>query len=406
MWVGELMNQRKILFVDHTAVMGGAELSLLDLATAYAQTSKVLLFESGVLQERLQQREVEVEIAKVSTSILDLRASGGLSALTAIPELWNTAGQVSREAKGYDLILANSQKSFVAAALATLRNSPPVVWHLRDILTAKHFSRINRQVAVFLANRFAKQVIVNSQATAKAFVAAGGKAELCHVVYNGFNFEKFDLVTTADTAQIRAKLGIGNASLVGLFSRLSYWKGQHILLEAVRKLPQVHVMLVGTALFGEEEYVSQLKELAALPELEGRVHSMGFRDDVPTLMKACNIVVHTSTEPEPFGRVIIEGQLAQKPVIASAAGGVLELIQDGINGYLFQPQDTVALRESIKRLIEDRELANKIAQQGYQDAKANFSLSTILESFQQARSQPFKTLLDSEVQSDPGKYMK
>ena len=378
------MNQRKILFVDHTAVMGGAELSLLDLATAYAQTSKVLLFEEGVLQERLQQRGVGVEVADVSTSMLKLRASGGLSALTTIPELWRTAAQVSQTALGYDLILANSQKAFVTAALARLRNSPPVLWHLRDILTAKHFSRINRQVAVFLANRFASRVIVNSRATAKAFIAAGGREELCQLVYNGFESAKFDSVTPNETAQIRSQLGIGDVPLVGLFSRLSYWKGQHILLEAVRNLPQVHVMLVGTALFGEQEYVSQLKELAAVPELAGRVHWMGFRDDVPILMKTCDLVVHTSTEPEPFGRVIIEGQLAHKPVIASAAGGVLELIRDGINGYLFQPQDAAALGELIERLISDRELAKTIAQQGYRDAKTNFSLSTVLQSFQQA----------------------
>ncbi|MEL6927304.1 MAG: glycosyltransferase family 4 protein [Cyanobacteria bacterium J06600_6] len=378
------MKQHKIVFIDHTAVMGGAELSLLDLAAAYATNSKVLLYEDGALRQRLEQKEVTVEVDQASSSMLSLKASGGLSSLTYIPELWRIAGRVSRAASGYDLIVANSQKSFVTAALATLRNSPPVIWHLRDIITAKHFSQVNRLIAVFLANRFASRVIVNSQATAKAFVAAGGKAELCRVVYNGFESQKFDVVTPGATAGVRVQLGIGDAPLVGLFSRLSYWKGQHILLEAVKKLPKVHVILVGEALFGEQEYVARLKKLSAAPELEGRIHWLGFRDDIPVLMKTCDIVTHTSTEPEPFGRVIIEGQLAQKPVIASAAGGALELIENGVNGYLFPPGDSSALKELIAKLIENPALASSLAQQGYDNATENFSLAATIESFEQA----------------------
>ncbi len=378
------MKQHRILFVDHTAVMGGAELSLLDLATAYADTSKVLLFQDGVLRERLEQAGVKVQVAPVSKTMLNLRTSGGLSSLVTIPELWQIAGYIAREAKGYDLILANSQKAFVTAALASLRGSPPVLWHLRDILTAKHFSQVNRLVAIFLANQFAAKVLVNSQATGKAFVAAGGKAKLTRVVYNGFDSQKFDLVNFDDVKKIREQLGIENTFLVGLFSRFSYWKGQHILLEAIKHSPKVHVLLVGTALFGEQEYVTELKTLAEIPELKGRVHWLGFRDDIPTLMKACDIIVHTSTEPEPFGRVIVEGQLAQKPVIASAAGGALELIKNGVNGYLFPPGDAIALGKLIEKLIKDPSLAKTLGQQGYVDAQQNFSLETILASFEQA----------------------
>ncbi|MEL6495836.1 MAG: glycosyltransferase [Cyanobacteria bacterium J06623_7] len=373
---------KKILFVDHTAVMGGAELSLLDLAIAYAESSKVLLLEDGVLRERLAKSQVRVEVLEASADLLGLRTSSGWRSLQIIPELWRLAGEIARRGEDYELILANSQKAFIVTALAALRGSTPICWYLHDILTAQHFSRVNRQVAVFLANRFARRVLVNSQATARAFVAAGGRQELCHVVYNGFEPEKFAAVSDDRTSKIRSELKIGDRTLVGLFSRLSYWKGQHVLLAAVRELPQVQVILVGKALFGEEEYVSQLEELAAVPELEGRVHWLGFRDDIPALMKACDLVVHTSTEPEPFGRVIVEGQLAQKPVIASAAGGALELIESGVNGYLFPPGDVIALGELISRLASDRPLAQTIATAGYHHARDNFALETILASFE------------------------
>lgn len=381
------MKPNKILFVDHTAVIGGGELSLLDLATEYAKFSRVLLFQDGPLQERLQQAGVAVTVIPASKSMLDLRTSGGLNSLMAIPELWNLADCIATEAEGYDLVLANSQKAFVAAALSRLRGNTPVCWHLRDILTAKHFSQLNRAAVVFLANQFAAKVLVNSKATGKAFVAAGGKADLCRVVYNGFEARRFDEVITDQINRVRYQLKLGDAPLVGLFSRFSPWKGQHLLLEAVKELPSVHVLLVGTALFGEEDYVSQLKSLADSPELQGRIHWLGFRDDIPALMKACDIVVHTSTEPEPFGRVIVEGQLAQKPVVASAAGGALEIIDHGTTGYLFPPEDAIALRNLIEKLIGDRSHAQTIAQQGYRSAKQKFSLEATVNSFESALSQ-------------------
>ena len=376
--------KHKILFIDHTAVMGGAELSLLDLASAYADRCKVLLFKEGILQERLEQLGVEVGIISASETMLNLRASGGLNSIVLISEFWRLADAIAEAAVGYDLIVANSQKAFVVTALASIKKKVPLFWYLRDILTARHFSQINRRVAVFLANKLATRVIVNSRATGEAFIAAGGKKDLIKLVYNGFDARRFDMVTTEDVNIIRSEIGVTNATLIGLFSRFSYWKGQHILLEAVRKLPEVRVILVGKALFGEEDYVLELKSLVEKPDLKGRIHLLGFRDDIPALMKACDIIVHASTEPEPFGRVIVEGQLAQKPVIASAAGGALEIIDDGINGYLFPPENAIALRQLIQKLINDRSLAKDIGQRGYESARENFSLENTLDSFAEA----------------------
>lgn len=374
------MKPHKILFINHTSALGGAELNLLDLVIPYAENSKILLFQDGPFHERLKQTGITVTILGASKSILNIRTSGGLN-LATIPELWKLATQIAKEARGYDSIVANSQKAFVIAALSTLKSNTPVLWYLHDILTARHFSKLNRLVAVFLANRFAKRVLVNSQATGEAFVAVGGKEKLLDVVYNGFDSQKFDRVTISEAKGVRSQLNIGNAPLIGLFSRFSYWKGQHILLEAVKEIPQVQVLLVGKALFGEEEYVSLLETLSSEPKLQGRIHWLGFRDDIPTLMKACDIIVHTSTEPEPFGRVIVEGQLAQKPVIASAAGGALEIIDDGINGYLFPPEDAIALRKSIQKLVSDRTLAQTIGQRGYESARTKFSLENLRDSF-------------------------
>lgn len=374
------MTRHKVLFIDSTAVLGGAELSLLDLATAYRQSSDVLLFEDGPFRERLKAAGVNVEVIPAPQAARAVRTSGGLSSLKAVPALWEMAHQVAQAGKGFDLVHANTQKAFIVAALARLRGGAPVVWHLRDILTAGHFSKLNRQVAVTLANLCAKKVFVNSQATGQAFVAAGGRKDLVKVIYNGFAINSFG----QQASQIRTELGLKNAPLVGVFSRISYWKGQHILLEAMRELPDVHALIVGEALFGEYEYNAKLRKLANSPALKGRVHWLGFRDDIPALMAACNIVVHTSTEPEPFGRVIVEGQLARRPVIATAAGGAVELIQNGKTGRLVPPGDVLALAKAIGELFADSTTAETLAQQGYRYARSNFSLAAMLVNFETA----------------------
>ncbi|MEM7770019.1 MAG: glycosyltransferase family 4 protein [Cyanobacteria bacterium P01_A01_bin.37] len=378
----------RVLFVDHAAVLGGAELSLLDLAIAYRLTSSVLLFDQGPFCDLLDASGVKVTVVPASDSLLSVRASSKLSALKVFPALWSMAQQIRDYSQGYDLIHANSQKAFVAAAIARWMGGPPVVWHLRDIITAAHFSNLNRRLAVSLANAQASQVIVNSNATGAAFIQAGGKSDLVQLVYNGMSSQPFDQIAL-DTAQaIRTEIGIGaDTPLVGSFSRLSYWKGQHVLLEALRDLPDVHALIVGKALFGEDEYVTDLKALADSPELMGRVHWVGFRSDIPALMKACSIVVHTSTEPEPFGRVIVEGQLAQRPVIATNAGGAKELVEDGVTGRLVAPNDAIALRTAVQELVSSPDLAHQLAKQGYRHACEQFSLEALLANFDTALSE-------------------
>ncbi len=380
--------QPRVLFVDHAAVLGGAELSLLDLAIAYRQTSSVLLFDQGPFCSRLEASGVKVTVVPASDALLSVRASSKLSAVKVFPALWSMARQIRDHSQGYDLIHANSQKAFVAAAISRWMGGPPVIWHLRDIITAAHFSRLNRRLAIALANAQASQVIVNSNATGAAFIEAGGKSDLVRLVYNGMSSQPFDQIAPSAAQGIRAEIGIAaDTPLVGSFSRLSYWKGQHVLLEALRDLPNIHVLIVGRALFGEDEYVTDLKALVDSPKLAGRVHWLGFRSDIPALMKACSMVVHTSTEPEPFGRVIVEGQLAQRPVIAANAGGAKELIEDGVNGRLVMPNDAIALRTAIQELVSSPDLAQQLAEQGYRHACEQFSLEMLLANFDTALSE-------------------
>ncbi|OIP74684.1 MAG: glycosyl transferase family 1 [Oscillatoriales cyanobacterium CG2_30_44_21] len=379
------MDRQKILFVSYTAVLGGGELCLIDFAQAYRDTSQVVLLTDGALRQRLEELGVPVQVLASARSLADVKVSSGLMfSLKSIGELWRIGKQIANISQDSDLIHANNQKGFVVAAIARLLGGAPVVWHLHDILTANIFSATNRRVAVTLANWFATRVIVNSQATGDAFLIAGGKRQLLRTVYNGFDSQKFDQISD-DQMHLRDELGIPrDRPVVGMFSRLSYWKGQHILLEAASLLTDVHVLLVGDALFGESEYTEQLKKIAAPPSLNGRVHWLGFRQDIPALMKACDAIAHCSTAPEPFGRVIVEAQLAKRPAIATVGGGTGEIIENGVTGFLIPPNDPQLLAAAIQKIFSDRIATAQMVDRAYLQAQTKFSIPSVCLAFDMA----------------------
>ncbi|MCA6510640.1 MAG: glycosyltransferase family 4 protein [Pseudanabaena sp.] len=378
------MDKKRILFVSYTAVLGGGELCLLDFAHAYCDSSEVVLLTDGVLKTRLEELGVKVEVLAAARSLAEVKVSSGLASLKSIGDLWRLGKLIAEKSKDFDLIHANNQKGFVVSAIARLFGGVPVVWHLHDILTSDIFSSTNRRIAVTLANWFATRVIVNSQATGEAFLAVGGKRQLLRTVYNGFNVEKFDQIND-NQKTLREELGIPrDRNLIGMFSRLSYWKGQHILLEAASKIPDVHVLLVGDALFGEAEYTDKLKNIAEQESLKGRVHWLGFRDDIPKLMKACDAIAHCSTAPEPFGRVIVEAQLSKRPAIATIGGGTSEIIENGITGLLIPPNDPQLLADAVQEIFSDLAATQRIVETAYIQAQAKFSIPSVCQAFEMA----------------------
>jgi glycosyltransferase involved in cell wall biosynthesis len=368
----------RVLFLDHVGALGGAELSLVDVARAYRETSTVLLFVDGPFRERLTREGVRVEVLDGGEALQSVRRESTWAGLRVMSHVMRLAWRISRHARGHDFLHANSQKAFVLACLAGLMARRPVIWDLNDLLIPAHFSRTNIRLDVVLANHFADRVIANSQASADALIAQGGQPGKVRVVHNGIASEPFDRVTPADVAAVRSELGLGDADVVGVFGRLSEWKGQHVALEAVAALPAVHLLLVGDALFGEEAYAARLHAQARSLGIADRVHFLGFRADVPRLMRLVRVVLHTSIAPEPFGRVIVEGMLARRPVVATRAGGVEEIVRQGQTGVLVPPSDPAALAAAIRDLLAHPDRAARIGGAGRIYAEEHFTVAAMV----------------------------
>ncbi len=341
--------QPRVLFVNHTSTVSGAELVLLDVVGAW-RGAAAYLFEDGALNAALRARGIDVTTSRWGAGLSRVRRDSSL--LRAVPlagRLLATAADLVRTARRHDVLYANSQKAFVLAALAACIARRPLVWHLHDIIDSAHFGAGQRRLQVGLANRFASCVVVPSPEAASAFVSAGGRPGLVRVVPNGL-----DLVPDpASAASLRAELGLPRGRLIGVFSRLAPWKGQHVVLQALASLPDVSCLLAGDALFGEQEYLTHLHSLAQDLGVADRVHFLGQRTDVPRLMRAVDAVVHPSIHPEPFGRTLIEAMLLRAPVIATDAGASSGILQGGAAGTLVPPNDPAALAAALTHLFDD-----------------------------------------------------
>ncbi|MGJ5177747.1 glycosyltransferase family 4 protein [Bradyrhizobium oligotrophicum] len=371
-----MMPRERVLFVDHTGQIGGAELILLDVVQG-RNDSSAFLFEQGPLAKALAERGLSVitsrwglglsQFRRDSSWLKALPLAGGLAAITV---------ELARVARRHDVVYANSQKAFVLAAVANLFARKPLIWHLHDIISPAHFGALQRRTQVFLANRFAAKVIVPSEAAAAAFIDAGGRRSLIEVVPNGLAVEPVPM----SRHELRQRLGLPPGALVGVFSRLAQWKGQHVLIEALARLPNVHGLIVGDALFGEQDYAAELRRQVADLGLGDRVHFLGHRGDVPLLMQAVDVMVHPSIDPEPFGRTLVEAMLARVPVIATDAGAAPDILEHGRAGMLVPPGDARALAEALDAVLTEPAILEPQLAYASRRARAHYSLGRMLES--------------------------
>ena len=383
----------RVLFIDQSGSLGGGELSLLDIASDWQKTSEVVLFEDGPFRSRLESEGICVSVEAAGKSILQVRRENGFfSSIASIPELLRLVFRLSRRAKSANLLYANSQKAMIAASFAGWLAGKPVVWHLRDLMTDEHLSQSHRQIAIFVSNLLVDHVICNSAATHDAYVESGGSRKTSSVIHNGIDVAPFSALTLTDAHTMRSKVGVlPGTPLVGVFSRLAPWKGQHVLIRALPQLPDVHALIVGEALFdADRTYAEELRCEARQRGVESRTHFLGFRNDIPALMNAVDVVCHTSIAAEPFGRVIVEGMLAGKPVIATHAGGAIEIIDNEQTGFLVPPNDVGALAERLEMLLNNPRTASEIGKLAEQKALRRFSLKKTLRGIFQTISAVLK----------------
>ncbi len=321
---------------------GGAQLSALETVPAIRDAGESALVASGGGR---MERAFASAGARLVRLPLDTR-----NPLSLIRNAARLAALV--RAERVDLLHAHSRAVAWSSLLAARRTRTPFVttWHGAY---GENFPFKRRYNSVMAAG---DRVIAVSHFIAREITARHPLAQQrIRVIPPGIDPCRFD---SASVSPVRARslaqrwgLPAGRP-VVMLAARLARWKGQRVLLEALARVaePAPVAVFVGP-LTGRDRYASELQSLARRLGIADRVRFPGGTDDMPAALQLADVVVNASTEPEAFGRVIIEAAAMARPVIAADHGAVRETVLEGESGWRVPPGDPAALAAALERFF-------------------------------------------------------
>ncbi|MCM8775446.1 MAG: glycosyltransferase family 4 protein [Candidatus Omnitrophica bacterium] len=177
----------------------------------------------------------------------------------------------------------------------------------------------------------------------------------------------------------RVRHGIRDDEIVvSLIGRILPWKGHEVflpaLLQARKKNPRLTGCIVGHDPSDDQAFLKKLKRMCFEYGIEDQIKFLPWQEDIEPVYALSDIIVHASTKPEPFGLVILEAMAARKPVIATRAGGVLDMIKDSVNGLLVEPGNISDLADAILRLAGEPDIAERMARAGEATVREKFTM--------------------------------
>lgn len=301
-----------------------------------------------------------------------------LSLLPAIKKLVSIIKQ-----EQIDLVHTNNSVCAAGAFAAYLAHVPHI-WHIREPIGNKgqYALILGDWLSLRLFRQLSAVIICNSQYTATIFRQHGYSVE---VIPNGLAPQIFLGVNRRDLQLRNQLVGDTSSPVIAMVGNLTtQWKEHTTFLEIAGKLnssfPQcTYIIFGGNSNLNLTPYTLELQQMVKRLNIESHVIWPDFINDIPAIMNSFDILIHPAYK-EGSGRVVMEAMAAGKPVIGSRAGGVQELIQDGVTGFLAPPKDVAAFAEKASFLIENPQVREKMGEQAAIYAQANFSSEKMMES--------------------------
>ncbi len=364
---------RRILYLDRTSEIGGAESSLLLLLRHLDRNRYdplVVLPGDGSLNRELSRLGVPTQVVPLHT--LNVKA---LNPFPYLDTVWRLRGIIRRER--VDLVHANdltaNQYGVVAARLA----GRPIICHLRNLCNG---TAVKRGLLAW-----SDHLIANSQAVRETYLACNPTPQKVTVIYNGVDLSDYNSYGE-DGAGFRRRFDVPeDVFLLGIVGRVLAAKGHHILIRALTEVARNHREDVRLAIIGpadgpangkfqrDEQFVAELRQSIRALGLNECVSFWGEQRDMAPVYRALDLLVLPTFE-EGFGRVLIEAMSAERPVVASAVGGTVEVVEAGATGLLVPPGDVEKLAEAICTLASNPEMARHMGIEGRKRVERLFTI--------------------------------
>lgn len=373
------MGPAKVLHIITRLERGGAPSILLDLVRGLEGDGLTHTLAAGLADDAAQDllgtpATAGLRVRTVPALTREIRPFSDLRTLLGLTRL------LRREEP--DLVHVHTSKAgFLGRLAARFAGTRRLIYSPHGTILTGYFSpgatRLLARLEAWAA-RFTDRVVCYTALEVAEYLAAGiGRPQQYAVIPNGLDAEAYAR-QAAPPARTRTALGLPpGARPLLCVARLVPVKGQTYLVQAwpsvLKREPRALLLLVGD---GPEERL--LRSRAAELGLGGSVRFLGFRQDIPSLLALAEALVLPSLN-EGFGLVLLEAMAMGKPVVASAVGGIPEVVLDGRTGLLVPPADPEALAVAILRLLEDPRAAQRLGEAGRERARESFSREAFIQ---------------------------
>ncbi|OZI72319.1 glycosyltransferase family 4 protein [Bordetella genomosp. 12] len=357
MSISPLLPSLRILHAEAATGLGGQERRILKEMAAMRERGHHLEL---ICQPQAQ---MAAKAAELGFTVHHLPMGGMGNLLRGLPQI----RRILKEGR-FDVLNTHSRiDTLLAGTGARLARTPLVV-------RTRHLSnRVNSMLAyTWVPHR----ISTVSNHVRDYLIERGVPSARVETIYSPIKLPPADLQST-----LRTELGLSPQDIVICsVAVLRATKGHPELIEALHPLikadARVHLVIVGNGSPMFETLQTQIRERG----LQGRIHMLGFRDDVPNIMAGSDIFA-LPTRKEASGTVFVEAAACGLPVVGLDVGGVSEMLHDGETGMLVPPDDITALRAALQRLIDEPQLRLSMGQAGKQRVRGEdkFSLRRLAE---------------------------
>ena len=321
------VTDRPVLFIAYAGVLGGAERVLLDVA-ARLDRPALIACPDGPLAE--QAERVGIAVERLPQRSLRARGIAAPAQALALAGLARSAARVIR-AHAPEVLVAWGARAVLAAALLPRRGGPP-------LLAVHHDLPRSRALAAALRAASAR---ADGTAAASRAIAASVGLRGAAILHPGVDLERF--------AASPVPAGPPSAVVLGA---LVPWKRADLALDVAARVPELRLTLAGAPLPGDDpSFLAALRRQAAAGDLDGRVTFAGAVADPRPALREAHVLLHCA-DAEPYGLALVEALASGRPVVAPAAAGPLEIVDNG-SGRLYTPGDADAAAAALRAALDD-----------------------------------------------------
>ncbi len=353
-----------ILYLSHTGnIIGGGEISLLNLLENLDKNKfqpYVIAPHEGNFTEKVRELNIPIILFPLKKIKNPLNIFNSIRCIKYLVK-------IIKEYK-IDLIHANVTGGItflggIAARIAGI----PLIWHVRVIFSAYFGDLIQSMLST--------KIIVISEGVRKRFWWIPQKNKFV-LIYNGVDLKKFN--PSIDKMIFRNEIGCREDEfLIGTLGRYHPFKSYEYFVQTatmvLKELPNTKFLIVGRNFHHDNKYLNHLQELSKQLGVEDKFIFMDKQEDIPQVFASLDVFVLPTLE-EPFGRVLIEAMACGKPTVAFRSGGVPDIVEDAVTGFLVKPKNVVGMAEKISYLLKNSNTASAYGRNGRMRAERLFDI--------------------------------